>query len=72
MFGETTTRESSTPRSQCDQIIEAIFYAYLKQDLDAKVACETATKTGMIMICGEITGMDYRTFQINALTRVPV
>ena len=39
----------------CDQISDAILDAHLKQDPDAKVACETVTKTGMIMVCGEIT-----------------
>ena len=36
----------------CDQISDAILDAHLKQDPDAKVACETVTKTGMIMVRG--------------------
>jgi len=43
------------PDKMCDQISDAILDAHLKEDPDAKVACETVTKTGMIMVCGEIT-----------------
>ena len=43
------------PDKMCDQISDAILDAHLQQDPDAKVACETVTKTGMVMVCGEIT-----------------
>jgi len=43
------------PDKMCDQISDAVLDACLDQDPDAKVACETSTKTGMIMIFGEIT-----------------
>ena len=39
----------------CDQVSDAILDAHLKQDPHAKVGCETVTKTGLIMILGEIT-----------------
>lgn len=39
----------------CDQISDAILDAHLRIDPDAKVACETCIKTGMVMIFGEIT-----------------
>jgi S-adenosylmethionine synthetase len=38
-----------------DQVSDAVLDACLAQDPDSKVACETATKTGMVMIFGEIT-----------------
>jgi len=43
------------PDKIADQVSDAVLDACLKQDPDSKVACETATKTGMIMIFGEIT-----------------
>jgi S-adenosylmethionine synthetase len=38
-----------------DQVSDAILDAGLAQDKFSKVACETATKTGMVMVLGEIT-----------------
>lgn len=39
----------------CDQISDAVLDAYLSQDPDSKVACECVAKTGMILVCGEVT-----------------
>lgn len=52
------TSESVTeghPDKLCDQISDAILDACLAQDPESKVACETATKTGLILVFGEIT-----------------
>ncbi|CCE62138.1 hypothetical protein TPHA_0B04690 [Tetrapisispora phaffii CBS 4417] len=43
------------PDKICDQVSDAILDACLAQDPMSKVACETAAKTGMIMVFGEIT-----------------
>ena len=52
------TSESVTeghPDKMCDQISDAVLDACLEQDPKSRVACETATKTGYVMIMGEIT-----------------
>jgi S-adenosylmethionine synthetase len=52
------TSESVTeghPDKLCDQVSDAILDAILKQDLRARVACETLAKTGMVVVAGEIT-----------------
>lgn len=52
------TSESVTeghPDKMCDQISDAILDACLAQDPRSRVACECATKTGYVMILGEIT-----------------
>jgi S-adenosylmethionine synthetase len=43
------------PDKMCDQISDAVLDACLAIDPNSKVACETATKTGMVMVLGEIT-----------------
>src|SRR4030042_5381847 len=52
------TSESVTegpPDKLCDQISDAVLDACLGQDPRSRVACETATKTGFVMLLGEIT-----------------
>jgi S-adenosylmethionine synthetase len=52
------TSESVTeghPDKLCDQISDAVLDACLEQDPLSRVACETATKTGFVMLMGEIT-----------------
>lgn len=52
------TSESVTeghPDKICDQISDSILDAILKQDPDARVACEVAITTGMVLVMGEIT-----------------
>jgi S-adenosylmethionine synthetase len=43
------------PDKLADQVSDAVLDACLAQDPQSKVACETATKTGMVMVFGEIT-----------------
>ena len=43
------------PDKMCDQISDAILDAILAQDPQARVACETATTTGVVFVAGEIT-----------------
>lgn len=51
------------PDKICDQISDAVLDAHLKQDPNAKVACETAAKTGMIMLLGEISSKAHVDYQ---------
>ena len=60
------TSESVTeghPDKMCDQISDAILDAIIKDDPDARVACETATTTGLVMVLGEISTSTYVDFQ---------
>jgi S-adenosylmethionine synthetase len=43
------------PDKMCDQISDTILDAFLAQDPASRVACETATTTGLILVCGEVT-----------------
>ncbi len=52
------TSESVTeghPDKMCDQISDAILDAMLEQDPMSRVACETCTNTGFVLVMGEIT-----------------
>src|SRR6476620_6206736 len=56
------TSESVTdghPDKMCDAISDAI----IREDPDARVACETATTTGLVIVLGEITTDTYIDFQ---------
>ena len=56
------TSESVTeghPDKMCDQIADAILDALLEQDPMSRVACETFTSTGFVVVMGEITTKAY-------------
>jgi S-adenosylmethionine synthetase len=60
------TSESVTeghPDKMCDQISDAILDAIIAQDPQARVACETATTTGLVLVLGEISTETYVDFQ---------
>ena len=81
------TSESVTeghPDKVCDSISDAILDAMMAQDPMSRVACETATTTGLVLVMGEITtkaNVDIQkilsvrsdmTMRIMALTQIPV
>ena len=56
------TSESVTeghPDKMCDAISDAILDALMEQDPMSRVACETCTTTGVVMVMGEITTKAY-------------
>ena len=56
------TSESVTeghPDKMCDQISDAILDALMAQDPMSRVACETCTTTGLVLVMGEITTKAY-------------
>jgi S-adenosylmethionine synthetase len=60
------TSESVTeghPDKLCDQVSDAILDAIIREDPEARVACETATTTGLVIVLGEITTKTYVDFQ---------
>ena len=68
------TSESVTeghPDKLCDQISDAVLDAFITGDPRARVACETATTTGLVVVMGEIsssnTGVDVRGAVRNAI-----
>ena len=64
------TSESVTeghPDKLCDQISDAVLDAILTEDPTARVACETCTTTGLVIVMGEITTTSY--IDIQAIVR---
>jgi S-adenosylmethionine synthetase len=60
------TSESVTeghPDKVCDQISDAILDDLLAQDPKSRVACETLTTTGLVLIAGEISSLGYSDLQ---------
>lgn len=56
------TSESVTeghPDKMCDQISDAILDALIAKDPNSRVACETCTTTGLVMVMGEVTTEAY-------------
>lgn len=56
------TSESVTeghPDKMCDQISDAILDALLEKDPESRVACETTTTTGLVLVAGEISTKAY-------------
>src|SRR4030042_6579778 len=60
------TSESVTeghPEKICYQISDSVLDDLLRQDPKSRVACETLTTTGLVLIAGEITTLGYCDFQ---------
>lgn len=70
------TSESVTeghPDKICDQISDAVLDAILSVDKNARVACETAITTGLVLVMGEITTtatIDYQTLVRNTVRNI--
>ena len=66
MSNRIFTSESVTeghPDKICDQVSDAVLDALISQDKMARVACETCTTTGLVMVMGEITTTAYADVQ---------
>ena len=60
------------PDKMCDQISDAILDAILAQDPRARVACETATTTGIVFVAGEITHAQHVKINVPEIVRQTV
>jgi S-adenosylmethionine synthetase len=61
------------PDKLCDAVSDAVLDACLAQDPNSRVACETATKTGFVMLLGEITtkaSLDYNKIARTAIREI--
>lgn len=47
----------------CDQVSDAILDAHLRLDPFSHVSCQTAAKTGMILVCGDIISKAHVNYQ---------
>jgi S-adenosylmethionine synthetase len=59
LFFTSESVSEGHPDKMCDQISDAILDAMLEQDPRARVACETATTTGLVVVMGEVTTTSY-------------
>ncbi len=55
MFLTSESVAEGHPDKVCDQVSDAVLDACLEQDPESRVACETLTKTGLVLVAGEIT-----------------
>jgi S-adenosylmethionine synthetase len=72
MFTSESVSEGH-PDKMCDQISDAVLDAHLAQDNRARVACETLTKTGLVVVAGEITSaanVDYHGLIRNVVNEI--
>ena len=61
------------PDKLCDAVSDAVLDACLAEDPNSRVACETATKTGFVLLLGEITTkakLDYNKIARNAIREI--
>src|SRR5579862_3936921 len=55
MFFTSESVTEGHPDKMCDQISDGVLDALLTSDRNSRVACETATTTGMVLVFGEVT-----------------